>query len=302
MSALTGVEPHNSKETTVNPINVLRRALKYAATLGAAACVATLALTACSAPSAQTGNPPSAHIVSADKPTIVLVHGAFTDASEWDGVIKRLQAAGYPVVTPPNPLRGMAGDSQYLHSFLASVKGPIILVGHSIGGFVTTEAAVGDPQVKALVYIAALMPDVGETATELVNKYPGATLGDHLQTVPFSLPGGGTDADLYVRPDKFHEVYAADVPEPVTEVMAAAQRPVAASMFNEKCTEAAWKTIPSWDLITTQDAATTLAVQHFMATRAHAHATEVSSSHAVAISHPDEVTSVIEQAAQATVH
>ena len=145
------------------------------------------------------------------------------------------------------------------------------------------------------------MPDVGETATELVNKYPGATLGDHLQTVPFSLPGGGTDADLYVRPDKFHEVYAADVPG-VTDVMAAAQRPVAASMFNEKCTEAAWKTIPSWDLITTQDAATTLAVQHFMAARAHAQATEVSSSHAVAISHPDEVTSVIEQAAQATVH
>jgi pimeloyl-ACP methyl ester carboxylesterase len=286
----------------MNPKNVLRRTLTYAAALGAAACVATLALTACSAPSAQTGNPPSASIVSADKPTIVLVHGAFTDASEWDGVIKRLQAAGYPVVTPPNPLREMAGDSQYLHSFLASVKGPIILVGHSIGGFVTTEAAVGDPQVKALVYIAALMPDVGETATELVNKYPGATLGNYLQTVPFSPPGGGTDADLYVRPDKFHEVYAADVPEPVTDVMAAAQRPVAASMFNEKCTEAAWKTIPSWDLITTQDAATTLAVQHFMAARAHAHATEVSSSHAVAISHPDEVTSVIEQAAQATVH
>ena len=285
----------------MNPKIVLRRTLKYAATLGAAACVATLALTACSAPSAQTVNQPSAHIVSADKPTIVLVHGAFTDASEWDGVIKRLQAAGYPVVTPPNPLRGMASDSQYLHSFLTSVKGPIILVGHSIGGFVTTEAAVGDPQVKALVYIAALIPDVGETATELVNKYPGATLGDYLQTVPFSLPGGRTDADLYVRPDKFHEVYAADVPESVTDVMAAAQRPVAASMFNEKCTEAAWKTIPSWDLITTKDEATTLAVQHFMAARAHAHATEVSSSHAVAISHPDEVTSVIQQAAQAAV-
>jgi len=102
------------------------------------------------------------------EPTIVLVHGGFTDASEWDAVIKSLQAAGYPVVAPPNPLRGMASDSQYLHSFLLSVKGPIILVGHSIGGFVTTEAAVGDPQVKALVYIAALMPDVGETATELI--------------------------------------------------------------------------------------------------------------------------------------
>jgi pimeloyl-ACP methyl ester carboxylesterase len=281
----------------VNPKN----ARKYAVTLGAAACVAALALNACGAPSAQPANPQATHVASADKPTIVLVHGGFTDASEWDAVIKRLQAAGYPVVAPPNPLRSMASDSQYLHSFLLSVKGPIILVGHSIGGFVTTEAAAGDPQVKALVYIAALMPDVGETATELVNKYPGATLGDYLQTVPFSLPGGGTDADLYVRPDKFHEVYAADVPESVTDVMAAAQRPVAASMFNEKCTEAAWKTIPSWDLITTQDDAATPAVQHFMAARAHSHITEVSSSHAVAISHPDEVTGVIEQAAQATV-
>ena len=291
----------------MNPKNVSRRTLKYAAKLGAAAGVATLALTACSTPSAQTtnssppSNPSSAQIVSANKPTIVLVHGAFTDASEWDGVIKRLRTAGYPVVAPPNPLRGMASDSQYLHSFLTSVKGPIILVGHSIGGFVTTEAAVGDPQVKALVYIAALIPDVGETATELIGKYPGATLGDNLQPVPFSLPGGGTDTDLYVRPDKFREVYAADVPESVTDVMAAAERPVAASMFNQKCTEAAWKTIPSWDLITTTDDAVTLAVQHFMADRAHAHATEVSSSHAVAISHPDEVTSVIKQAAQATV-
>jgi pimeloyl-ACP methyl ester carboxylesterase len=264
-----------------------KNALKYAVTLGAAAGVAALALTACGAPSAQPANPPATHVVSADKPTIVLVHGGFTDASEWAAVIKSLQAAGYPVVAPPNPLRGMASDSAYLHSFLLSVKGPIVLVGHSIGGFVTTEAAVGDPQVKALVYIAALMPDVGETAMELVDKYPGATLGNYLQTVPFTLPGGAA-TDLYVRPDKFREVYAAE-------------RPLAASMFSEKCTAAAWKTIPSWDLITTQDEASTAAVQHFMATRAHSHVTEVSSSHAVAISHPDAVTGVIEQAAQATV-
>lgn len=286
----------------MNTKNAPRRALKYTATLGAAAFVAALALTACgSAPSAQPASPPATHVVSADKPTIVLVHGGFTDASEWDAEIKSLQAAGYPVVAPPNPLRGMASDSQYLHSFLLSVKGPIILVGHSIGGFVTTQAAVGDPQVKALVYIAALMPDVGETATELVGKYPGATLGDNLQAVPFTLPGGGTGTDLYVKPDKFREVYAADVPQSVTDVMAAAERPLAASMFGEKCTEAAWKTIPSWDLITTQDFAATPAVQHFMAARAHSHVTEVGSSHAVAISHPDAVTSIIEQAAQATV-
>ena len=188
-----------------------KNALKYAVTLGAAACVAALALTACGGPSAQPANPPAAHVVSAGKPTIVLVHGGFTDASEWDAVIKSLQAAGYPVVAPPDPLRGWPATGSTCTALL-SVKGPIILVGHSIGGFVTTEAAVGDPQVKALVYIAALMPDVGETATELIGKYPGATLGNYLQTVPFTLPGGAA-TDLYVRPDKFREVYAADVPQ-----------------------------------------------------------------------------------------
>jgi pimeloyl-ACP methyl ester carboxylesterase len=134
----------------------------------------------------------------------------------------------------------------------------------------------------------------------VLGAQPALPVLDYLQPVPFSLPGGGTATDLYVRPDKFREVYAADVPQPVTDVMAAAERPLAASMFSEKCTTTAWKTIPSWDLITTQDDAATPAVQHFMAARANAHVTEVSSSHAVAISHPDEVTNVIEQAAQAT--
>jgi pimeloyl-ACP methyl ester carboxylesterase len=118
----------------VNTQKALRRTSRYAAQLGTAALLAILALTACGAPTAQTANPPPSPVVSADKPTIVLVHGAFTDASEWNAVIKSLQAAGYPVVAPPNPLRGMASDSQYLHSFLVSVKGPIVLVGHSIGG------------------------------------------------------------------------------------------------------------------------------------------------------------------------
>ena len=231
------------------------------------------------------------------KPTVVLVHGAFTDASEWDGVIKQLEAAGYPVVAPPNPLRDVTSDSAYLRSFLKTIKGPVILAGHSIGGMITTQAAADDPQVKALVYIAALVPDVGETAMQLVGKYPGATLNNALMPVPVS---GGMD--LYVQPSKFRDVYAADVPTSVTDVMAAAQRPVSAAMFGEKTTVAAWKTIPTWDLITTQDQAATLKVQQFMAARAHAHTMTVDASHAVAVSHPDKVASIIEQAAAATVH
>jgi pimeloyl-ACP methyl ester carboxylesterase len=282
-----------------------RSTRKHVAVLGATAGLAAIALAGCS--SSGTANAEQHSFSSAStaathteatKPTVVLVHGAFTDASEWDGVIKRLQADGYPVAAPPNPLHDLPSDTAYMHSYLKSVKGPVILVGHSIGGMVTTQAAVGDPQVKALVYIAALIPDKGETTAQLVGKFPGATLGKALTQVP--LPGGG--ADLYVKPDKFHEVYAADVPTSVTDVMAAAQRPVAAAMFGEKATETAWKTIPSWDLITTQDQAATLAVQRFMADRAHAHTVEVKSSHAVAVSHPDAVTSIIEQAAQATVH
>jgi pimeloyl-ACP methyl ester carboxylesterase len=288
----------------VNLKTVLPRTRRHVAVLAATAGLTAVALTGCGASvsaHAQQNSAPSASAAglttSAAKPTIVLVHGAFTDASEWDGVIKRLQAAGYPVVAPPNPLRDLSSDTAYLHSFLKSVKGPVILVGHSIAGMVTTQAAVGDPQVKALVYIAALIPDVGETATQLVGKYPGATLGNALMPVP--VPGG---MDLYVQPGKFHDVYAADVPTSITDVMAAAQRPVSGAIFGEKATEAAWKTIPSWDLITTQDQAATLKVQQFMAGRAHAHTMTVNASHAVAISHPDKVASIIEQAAEATAH
>lgn len=297
----------------MNVKTVLRRAGKRVIVLGATAGVAAIALTGCSSPgSAQGAQQSSPSVVpasssvaaataaqlSGNRPTIVLVHGAFVGSNEWSGEIQRLQEAGYPVVAPPVPLRGLASDTSYLHSFLLSVKGPIILVAHSIGGMIITQAAAGDPQVKALVYVAALIPDIGETATELVGKYPGATLGTALTQVP--LAGGGTD--LYVQPGKFHAVYGADLPTSVTSVLAAEQSPVAAAMFGEPATKAAWKTIPSWDLITTEDQAATLKVQLFMANRAHAHIVEVAASHAVAISQPAAVTNIIEQAAKATVN
>lgn len=230
----------------------------------------------------------------------MLVHGAFADGSSWNGVVKRLQRAGYPVIAPANPLRGLASDAEYIHSVVKSVQGPVVLVGHSYGGSVISEAAVGDAQVKALVYIAAFAPAEGESSLELSNKFPGSTLGPTLNSVPFPLPGGGTGTDQYIKADKFHDQFAADVPRSVTDLMAATQRPVAASALEEKATRAAWKTRPTWTLVTTEDRNIPPAAQRFMAQRAHAHTVEVRASHAVSVSQPGAVARLIERAAQAT--
>ncbi|MBG7704984.1 alpha/beta hydrolase [Streptomyces sp. MC1] len=235
------------------------------------------------------------------KPTIVLEHGAFADGSSWNGVIADLRADGYPVVAAANPLRGPASDATALRAVLDHVKGPKILVGHSYGGNVISEAATNDPQVKALVYVAAFLPAPGETALELTNKYPGSTLPDALDPVTYKQADGTTTTDLYIQQDKFRHQFAADVPAGQAALMAAEQRPIAQSALEEKATSAAWKTKPSWDVITTQDLNIPPAVQRFMAKRAHAHTTEVAASHSVAVSHPHLVADVIERAARATV-
>ncbi|MGV9350557.1 alpha/beta fold hydrolase [Streptomyces spiralis] len=231
---------------------------------------------------------------SENKTTVVLVHGAFADASSWNRVIEQLQHEGFPVMAPANPLRGLAFDADYLSDFLDSVDGPIVLVGHSYGGAVISQAAADNPKVKALVYIAAFTPEAGESALELSGKFPGSTLGPNLASV-----STGTETDLYIKADKFHDQFAADVPTPVTDLMAATQRPITASALEEKATTAAWKTIPSWSLIATEDYNIPPAAQRFMAERAQAHTTEVRASHAVAVSQPAAVAHIIEQAARA---
>ncbi|WP_420712011.1 MULTISPECIES: alpha/beta fold hydrolase [unclassified Streptomyces] len=227
------------------------------------------------------------------KPTVVLVHGAFADASSWNGVIERLQREGYPVVAPANPLRGLAVDADGLRAFLESVHGPVVLVGHSYGGAVISQAATDNAEIKALVYIAAFTPEVGESALELSNKFPGSTLSPNLDSV-----SNGAETDLYIKADKFHDQFAADVPEPITDLMAATQRPIAAGALEEKATGAAWKTIPSWSLIAGQDYNIPPAAQRFMAERAHAHTVEIDASHAVSVSQPAAVADLIEQAAR----
>ncbi|MDX3237068.1 alpha/beta hydrolase [Streptomyces sp. ME03-5709C] len=281
----------------MNLKTVFRPTRKSVAVLGAAAGVAALTLTA----TAPANAAKAAHHPQEKKPTVVLVHGAFADSSSWNGVVTRLKHAGYPVVAPANPLRGLASDSAYVHSFLKSVKGPVVLVGHSYGGSVISEAAAGSPNVKALVYIAAFAPDKGETLTKISDRFPGGTLGETLNPVSFPLPGGGTGTDLYIKADKFRAQFAADVPKTVAEQMAATQRPLAASAFDEKAVSAAWRTVPSWDLVTTQDKNITLAAQRFMAKRAHAHTVEIKASHAVSVSRPDAVARIVEQAARSTV-
>lgn len=234
------------------------------------------------------------------KPTIVLEHGAFEDASSWDGVIQRLQNDGYPVVAAADPLRGVASDAAYLRSVVDHIQGNVILVSHSYGGEIIGQAGANDPKVKALVYAAALIPAVGENANQLLTQFPGSTLPDALDPAPYTLPDGTTGTDLYVKADKYHQQFAADVPASKAALMEATQRPIDQAALGENVTAAAWTDVPCWDIITNQDPNIPPAAQEFMAERAHAHITKVNSSHSVAVSHPDVVTKVIEQAASAT--
>jgi pimeloyl-ACP methyl ester carboxylesterase len=239
------------------------------------------------------------------KPVIVLEHGAWADGSSWDQVVRNLQADGYTVYVPPNPLRAVTADSAYLNEFLtqnANLAGkPVVLVAHSYGGFVTTNAAVGDPEVKALVYVDAFIPAQGDTLRSLTT--PGSCLAADPSTVfdfaPYpSVPAG--DVDLYVKQSVFPGCFANGLPPAEGAVLAATQRPLAASVLDEQSGTPAWAAIPSWAVIGTADHVIPPAQQLFMANRAHAHITEINAPHLSMISNPDAVTRVIEQAARAT--
>ncbi|WP_436532036.1 alpha/beta fold hydrolase [Actinoplanes sp. HUAS TT8] len=230
------------------------------------------------------------------KPTVVLVHGAFADSSGWNDVVRRLQHDGYPTVSASNPLRGVESDAAQVKALLDSIQGPIVLVGHSYGGMVASRAAVGDPDVKALVYIAAFVPQAGESAADLSGQFPGSTLSETLRPVP--LPDG--NVDLYVDRALFPQQFAADVPASQAALMAVAQRPVTAAALNEDATgPQAWQTIPSYYLVAGADRNIPPAAQNFMAGRAHSVVRAVKGgSHAVFVSQPAITTSLIEKAAR----
>jgi pimeloyl-ACP methyl ester carboxylesterase len=234
------------------------------------------------------------------KPTIVLVHGAWANSASWDGVIQRLQADGYTVDAPPNPLQGLAYDPAWLADFLHSISGPIVLVGHSYGGTVITNGATGDKQVKALVYVDAFAPTQGETIAQLLAAYPGSCVAPaNLNIVPFpGAPAGVGDA--YIKQTEFASCMANGLPASQAQVSAATQSPLATLALTQKSGAPAWKTIPSWAVVGTADHALPLALDLFMAHRAHAHITEVHAPHLSMISDPGAVTNVILQAVRAT--
>jgi pimeloyl-ACP methyl ester carboxylesterase len=231
------------------------------------------------------------------KPTIVLVHGAFADSSGWSDITSMLFALGYPVLAVSNPLRGVKTDTDYIARTLKTIKGPLVLVGHSYGGMVINGAASSNPNVKALVFIAGFAPDAGESAGDLSGKFPGSTLGPTLAP-PVPL-GDGTN-DLYIQPDKYPVQFCADLPESVAAFMAATQRPATDLALNEKASGAAWKTIPSWFVWGDLDKNIPAASHRFMAERAKARESlEVKgASHVVFISHANTVANLILKAAE----
>jgi pimeloyl-ACP methyl ester carboxylesterase len=233
------------------------------------------------------------------KPTVVLVHGAFAESSSWNRVSAKLLAKGYLVVAVANPLHSVKGDASYLASLLDAIHGPVILVGHSYGGTVMTVAATGKSNVKALVYVSGLAPDLGETASELVGKFPGSTLGPTLAP-PVILADGSKD--LYISQETFHAQFCADLPTNEAKVMAVSQRPIPEAAFNEPAGAPAWKTIPSWFLYGSLDKNIPPTMHAFMAKRAGAkEAVEIKgASHVVMMSHPDALVKLIEGAANAT--
>lgn len=238
-------------------------------------------------------------VAQVEKPTIVLVHGAFAESSSWNNVVTELQAHGYTVVAVANPLRGLSYDADYVARELEAIKNPIVLVGHSYAGSVITNAVRGNARVKALVYVAAFAPEKGESAGALTGKFPGSTLGPTLAP-PVTLADGGKE--LSILQEKFHAQFAADVPRGEAMRMAATQRPVTEAALNEPSGEPAWKSIPSWFIYGTGDLNIPAAANAFMANRAGAKETVAikGASHVVMISHPGVVARLIERAAAAS--
>ncbi|SMH51003.1 Pimeloyl-ACP methyl ester carboxylesterase [Rathayibacter oskolensis] len=232
-------------------------------------------------------------------PTVVLVHGAFAESASWNGVVSRLRAEGLPVLAVANPLRGLAPDAEYLRSVLDGIDGPVVVAGHSYGGSVASEATEGAANVRALVFVASFLLEPGESTGELAGRFPGGELGPALTPVPYSA-GSFSGDDLYIQQDRFREVFAADVDEATTAVMAATQRPIAGAALEDAATRAGWRSIPSWTLVTRQDLAVPAESQRFMAERANSHAVEIDASHAVTVSEPDAVADLILDAVRAT--
>ncbi|MFI1332934.1 alpha/beta fold hydrolase [Streptomyces sp. NPDC020845] len=288
------------------PLPRTKRARALAASCALAAAVAVFAST--SQVTAAPSTAATAEKNSGEKPTIVLVHGAWADASSWNAVIGRLQRAGYTVYAPPNPLRGVSQDAETLASFVRTIPGPVVLVGHSYGGMVITNAAAKSDNVKALVYDDAYIPAEGETVFQINGAKPGSCVtaepSTFLNLVPY--PGGPAgDVDAYLKwaangtYKGFQDCFASGVPTAQARLLAACQRPFAVSAGSEPSGAPAWESIPSWAVVGTTDHVIVPDEQRAMAQRANAHITEVEAGHLSLITRPDTVADVITSAAEA---
>ena len=233
-------------------------------------------------------------------PTVVLVHGAFADASSYARVIPELLVDGFAVVAPAVPNRGLIGDAAYIASVVRQVPGPVILVGHSYGGAVITVAGT-EPNVRALVYLAGYALEQGESLAELQGRFPDSDLARALVHTPFPIDGTtGTGTDVTVNVADFPAIFAADVEPGLAAVLAVSQRPLAARAFAERAPAAAWRTTPSWGLVSSADRTINPEVERFGYRRAGMTTVEVDSSHLVMLAHPEQVADLIREAAHAT--
>ncbi|MFC5268765.1 alpha/beta fold hydrolase [Kribbella qitaiheensis] len=237
--------------------------------------------------------------MSEQKPVVVLVHGAFAESASWNGVIEQLQAKSIEAVAVANPLRSVAGDAAYVRDVIAGIGRPVVLVGHSYGGIVITEAGAANELVAGLVYVDAFAPEQGESALELSGKFPGSTLGEALAAYPVSTGGN----EFVIRPEAFHHQFAADVSAEQAALMAATQRPVTEAALTEGLPTAtpAWKNLPSWFVISDQDLNIPIAAHRFFAERAGSRGTRevAGGSHALSVSQPGPVAASILDAVEA---
>src|SRR3954449_908716 len=236
---------------------------------------------------------------SDDTPTVILVHGGFADSSYWVPVIQRLQADEIPVLAPPNPLRGLAHDAEYVASYVNQIDGPVLLVGHSYGGAVISVAGASTPNAVGLVYVAAFALDEGESFAEIFAEFGETPLVGAVRPSNYPLANGESAVELTIAPELYREAFAADLSEDVTRVLAVSQRPFAA-IFEDRAEAAAWKSLPSWAVVATSDNAIPPDAERHMARRAGAQTIEVEASHSIALSQPKAVVELIQTAVEAT--
>lgn len=235
-------------------------------------------------------------------PTVLLVHGAFADGTSWRGVIAQLQADGVPVRALAHPLRGLYADAAYVAHVAAGVDGPVLLVGHSYGGMVITECAAEAPNVTGLVYVAAFIPELGESLASINARYPATTTGPRLLEGTYPAAGDGeTQVELSISTESFPAAFAADLPPEVARVAAATQRPPALACFEQPATRTAWRELPSWAVLAAADQMIHPDAQRDMAERAGAAVASVDASHAVALSQPGVVATAVRRALRITV-